>query len=50
MCVYVYTSKYVCLYVCMVIIYSMDQPAKVANPVRDQLNRENEYSLVPVRA
>ena len=27
----------------------MDQPGKVANPARDQLNRENEYSLVPVR-
>ena len=23
----------------------MDQPGKVANPARDQLNRENEYSL-----
>ena len=22
----------------------MDQPGKVANPARDQLNRENEYS------
>ena len=22
---------------------SMDQPGKVANPARDQLNRENEY-------
>ena len=29
---------------------SMDQPVKVANPARGQLNRENEYSLVPVRA
>ena len=27
----------------------MDQPGKVANPARDQLNRENEYSPVPVR-
>ena len=27
----------------------MDQPGKVANPVRGQLNRENEYSPVPVR-
>ena len=25
----------------------MDQPGKVAKPARDQLNRENEYSLSP---
>ena len=25
----------------------MDQPGKVANPARGQLNRENEYSLSP---
>ena len=41
---------YVCMYECMVITQSMDQPGKVANPVRGQLNRENEYSPVPVRA
>ena len=39
------TSSYKCssMYVCMVITYSksMDQPGKVANPARDQLNREN---------
>ena len=29
---------------------SMDQPGKLANPARGQLNRENEYSPVPVRA
>ena len=29
---------------------SMDQPGKVANPARGQLNREIEYSPVPVRA
>ena len=29
---------------------SMDQPGKVANPVRGQLNRENEYFPVRVRA
>ena len=29
---------------------SMDQPGKVANPARGQLNRKNEYSPVPVRA
>ena len=28
----------------------MDQPDKVANPARGQLNRENEYFPVPVRA
>ena len=27
---------------------SMDQPGKVANPARGQLNRENEYFPVPV--
>ena len=29
---------------------SLDQPGKVANPARGQLNRENEYFSVPVRA
>ena len=29
---------------------SMDQPGKVANPARGQLNRENEDFAVPVRA
>ena len=29
---------------------SMDQPGKVANPARGQLNREDEYSPVRVRA
>ena len=28
---------------------SMDQLGKVANPARGQLNRENEYSPVPVQ-
>ena len=28
----------------------MDQPGKVTNPARGQLNREHEYSPVPVRA
>ena len=28
---------------------SMDQPGKVANPARGQLNRENEYFPVRVR-
>ena len=42
----------VCMYVCMVITYSKrkDQPGKVANPARGQLNRENEYFPVRVRA
>ena len=38
---------------CVAISYrkkSMDQPGKVANPARGQLNRENEYFSVPVRA
>ena len=41
------------MYVCMVMTYSKgkDQPGKVANPARGQLNREeNEYFPVPVRA
>ena len=40
------------LQLCMVITYSksMDQPGKVANLARSQLNRENEYFPVPVRA
>ena len=29
---------------------STDQPGKVANPARGQLNRENEYFPLPVRA
>ena len=29
---------------------SMNQPGKVANPARSQLNRENGYFPVPVRA
>ena len=29
---------------------SMDQPGKVVNPARGQLNSENEYFPVPVRA
>ena len=30
--------------------YSMEQPGKVANPARGQLNRKNEYFRVRVRA
>ena len=43
----------VCMYVCMYgHIYSKrkDQRRKVANPGRGQLNRENGYFPVPVRA
>ena len=38
--------------VCMVITHSKskDQPGKVANPARGELNRENQYFPVPVRA
>ena len=38
--------------VCMVITYSkgMDRPGKVANPARGQLNRENDFLPVLVRA
>ena len=40
-----------CVYVCMVItcsiIYQLD---KVANPARGQLDKENEYFRIPVRA
>ena len=41
-----------CVYVCMVITYSknIDQPGKVTNPARGQLNRGNEYFPVPVLA
>ena len=36
----------------MIITYSKgkDQPSKVVNPARGQLNRENEKFPVPVRA
>ena len=43
----------VVLYVwCMVITHnkSKDQPVKVANPARGQLNRGYEYFPAPVRA
>ena len=39
-------------YVCMyghTYSKSMDQPGKVVNPARDQLNRENDFFPVPVR-
>ena len=28
----------------------IDQPGKIANPARGQLNRENKFSPVPIRA
>ena len=42
-------TERVCMYLCMVITYSksMDQPGKVANPARGQLNRENDILLSP---
>ena len=46
-------DRWIQQYVCMVITYSkrsMDQPGKVANPARGQLNRENENLTVRVRA
>ena len=48
---YQFTTAVYILMVCIIwsshILY---QPGKVANPTRGQLNRENEYSPVPVRA
>ena len=44
LCIYLsmYLSMYVCIYLCMVSTYSKskDQPGKVVNPARGQLNRE----------
>ena len=39
----------VSMYACH-IAKSMDQPGKVANPARGQLNRKNEHLPVPFRA
>ena len=43
------SGQYVCM-VCMVTAYSKgkDQPGKVANPARGQLNRENAFFPVLV--
>ena len=40
------------MYVCMAITYSKsrDEPGKIANFAGGQLNRENKYFPVPVRA
>ena len=40
----------VCMYGLITYSKSMDQPGKVANPLRGQLKRENEYWPVRVRA
>ena len=50
-CMSMYVYLYVCIYVRMVITYRKvkDQPVKVANPARGQLNRENEYFPASVR-
>ena len=42
-------NNHICMYV-HTYSKSMDQPGKVANPCRGQLNKENEYSSVRVRA
>ena len=47
---YIVHSMYVCMYGHHILWQSMDQPGKVANPAPGQLNRENEYCPVPVRA
>ena len=51
-CVCVYLLKCVCVSVCLCVcvLKSMDQPGKVANPARSQLNRETFIFPVPVRA
>ena len=49
-CMYMYVSVYLCIYLCcMVFIYSKgkDQPGKVANPARGQLDRENDFFACP---
>ena len=38
------------MHVCMVYSKGKDQPGKVANFARSQLNRENVFSPIPVRA
>ena len=43
-------SYHVCMYGSHRYSKSVDQPGKVANPARGQLNKENEYFPVRVRA
>ena len=47
-----YLHRLLLSYIHIVITYSKgkDQPGKVANPARGQLDRENEFFPVPVRA
>ena len=51
-CMYVYPPKGGCMYVCnmVIITYYSKSKDKVANPAGGQLNGENEYFPVPVRA
>ena len=44
-----YNMSWSCMYLCMVITYSkgMDQPGKVANPARGQLNSEQGKLIFP---
>ena len=42
------STQYICMYG-HTYSKSMDQPGKIANPARGQLNRENECFPVPVR-
>ena len=52
-----FANPYIYVYVCMYDHYmydhthskSVDQPGKVANPARGQLNRKNKYFPVLVR-
>ena len=57
LCLYMYIREKVYMWTCLyVYIYgqhfqqSIDQPGMVANPARGQLNRENDYLPVHVRA
>ena len=43
-------SRLLVIYMVITHSKSKDQPGKVANPARGQLNRENEYFPVRVRA
>ena len=44
------SSSYITYSIATHIAKSMDQPGKVANPARGQLNRENKYFPIRVRA
>ena len=45
-----YIHTYIHTYMAIICSKSKDQPGKVANPARGQLNRDDELFLVPVRA